>query len=157
MMTLKTIGSMALLAASLGASVNLRAAENLRLNPRLDYSGDSQDGALIIGDRIEEGVRRGKPNYVFMFGEGCYNSKRQARRSVSLYEKYKGRVQFVIIDLDKPHSSKQQSLIKEHYHGFIPHVAILNSKGVTIYDKAGEVSEDDISRILDVLTEESSK
>lgn len=156
-MTTKSICSIGLLAASLGAFVNLHAAENLRLNPRLDYSSDSQDGPLITGDRIEDGAVRGKPNYVFMFGEGCFNSKRQARRSVSLYEKYQGRVQFVIIDLDKPHFRKQEPLIKEHYRGFIPHVTILNSKGVTIYDKAGEVSEEDISRILDVLTEDSSK
>jgi hypothetical protein len=46
------------------------AAENLRINPRLDYSSDSQDGPLITGDNLEEGAARGKPNYVFMFGEG---------------------------------------------------------------------------------------
>jgi hypothetical protein len=157
MTTFGTACSIALLAASLGASVNLRAAESLRLNPHLDYSSDSQDGPLITGDRIEDGDVRGKPNYVFIFGEGCYNSKRQARRTVSLYEKYRGRVRFVIIDLDKPHSTEQQSLIKGHYQGFIPHVTILDAKGNSIYDKAGEVSEADISRILDALTVESSK
>jgi hypothetical protein len=56
--------------AALNMAVNLVAAENLRLNPRLDYSTDSQDGPLITGDHIEDGAVRGKPNYVFMFGEG---------------------------------------------------------------------------------------
>jgi hypothetical protein len=56
--------------AALNMAVNLVAAENLRLNPRLDYSTDSQDGPLITGDQIEDGAVRGKPNYVFMFGEG---------------------------------------------------------------------------------------
>ena len=46
------------------------AADNLRLNSRLDYSSDSQDGPLITGDHMDEGAVRGKPNYVFMFGEG---------------------------------------------------------------------------------------
>ena len=59
-----------LFAAALSMAANLVAAENLRLNPRLDYSSDSQDGPLITGDHIEDGAVRGKPNYVFMFGEG---------------------------------------------------------------------------------------
>jgi hypothetical protein len=57
-------------AAALSMATNLVAAENLRLNSRLNYSSDSQDGPLITGDHIEEGAVRGKPNYVFMFGEG---------------------------------------------------------------------------------------
>ena len=59
-----------LFAAALSMGANLVAAENLRLNPRLNYSSDSQDGPLITGDHIEDGDVRGKPNYVFMFGEG---------------------------------------------------------------------------------------
>ena len=59
-----------LFAAALSVAANLVAAENLRLNSRLDYSSDSQDGPLITGDHIEDGPVRGKPNYVFMFGEG---------------------------------------------------------------------------------------
>jgi hypothetical protein len=62
--------ALVLLAAGLTVAANLRAAENLRLNPRLNYSSDSQDGPLITGDHLEEGAVRGKPNYVFMFGEG---------------------------------------------------------------------------------------
>lgn len=46
------------------------AAENLRLNPRLDYSSDSQDGPLITGDRMEDGAAQGKPSYIIFFGEG---------------------------------------------------------------------------------------
>ncbi len=48
----------------------LWGAENLRLNPRLDYSSDSQDGPLITGDRMDEGAVSGQPNYVIMYGEG---------------------------------------------------------------------------------------
>ena len=46
------------------------AGDDLKLNPHLDYSSDSQDGPLITGERAGDGPVRGKPNYVFMFGEG---------------------------------------------------------------------------------------
>ena len=48
----------------------LDAAENLRLNPKLNYSSDSRDGPLITGDRMEEGAIQGKPNYIIIYGEG---------------------------------------------------------------------------------------
>jgi len=67
---MKRIVILVLVAAGLCVTANLRAGENLRLNPRLDYSSDSQDGPLITGDHLEDGAVRGKPNYVFMFGEG---------------------------------------------------------------------------------------
>lgn len=63
-------GGILLVVAGLSLVASLRAAENLRLNPRLDYSSDSQNGPLITGDHLEAGAARGKPNYVFMFGEG---------------------------------------------------------------------------------------
>jgi len=53
---------------SMGTAV--QAAENLRLNPRLDYSSDSQDGPLITGDHMKDGAVLGKPNYVILYGEG---------------------------------------------------------------------------------------
>jgi hypothetical protein len=125
------------------------AGENLRLNPELDYTSDSQDGPLITGDRMEDGVAAGKAAYVFMYGEGCYNSKRQARRTVSLYEKYKDRVQFVIVDLDHSLSPAQQELRRKYYKGYIPHVVVLDSSGAALYNSAGEVDESVISALLD--------
>jgi hypothetical protein len=149
---MKRLVSLALVAAALAVAANLRAAENLRLNPRLNYSSDSQDGPLITGDHIEDGAVRGKPNYVFMFGEGWFNSKRQARRSVNLYQKYKGRVQFVVIDLNQTRPAEQQRLVRNYYKGYIPHVVILDAKGNAVYNQAGEISESGVSRILDGLS-----
>ncbi len=51
-------------------AVPLRAADNLRLNQRLDYSSDSQDGPLITGDHMEDGALEGQPNYIIFYGEG---------------------------------------------------------------------------------------
>ncbi|HTS35257.1 MAG TPA: hypothetical protein VMH04_06270 [Candidatus Solibacter sp.] len=125
------------------------AADNLKLNPKLDYSSDSQDGPLITGDNMDSGFVPGKPAYVILYGEGCYNSKRQARRTVSLYEKYKARVQFVVIDLDRPLSAPQQELQKKYYRGYIPHVVVLDSSGSAVYNSSGEVDETVVSGRLE--------
>ena len=125
------------------------AGENLRLNSKLDYASDSQDGPLITGDRMEDGVAPGKPAYVILYGEGCYNSKRQARRTVSLYEKYKGRAQFVVVDLDHPLSPAQEELRKKYYKGYIPHVVVLDASGAALYNSSGEVDEGQVSGFLD--------
>lgn len=125
------------------------AGDNLRLNSRLDYSSDSQDGPLITGDRMEDGFSAGKPAYVILYGEGCYNSKHQARRTVNLYEKYRGRVQFVIVDLDHPLSTAQQELKKKYYKGYIPHVVVLDASGAALYNSSGEVEESVISGYFD--------
>jgi hypothetical protein len=125
------------------------AGENLKLNPKLDYTSDSQDGPLITGDNMDAGATSGKPAYVILYGEGCFNSKRQARRTVSLYEKYKGRVQFVVIDLDHALSPAQQQLEKKYYRGYIPHVVVLDRSGTALYNSSGEVDEAVISDLLD--------
>jgi hypothetical protein len=141
-----------MMGAALGVllfAMSARAGENLKLNPNLDYSSDSMDGPHITGDHMEDGMAMGKPNYVLIYGEGCYNSKRQSRRTVALYEKYRGRVNFVIIDLDKGASTAQSELVKKHYKGAIPHVVILDKNGKSLYDDAGEVSEADISGIFE--------
>lgn len=125
--------------------------ENLKLNPGLDYGSDRHDGPLITGDRMDEGAAKGKPNYVIIYGERCYNSKRQARRTVSLYEKYKGRVHFVIIDLDLKQSREQQKLIDRFYEGYIPHVVVLDAQGKAVYDFPAEIEEEEIAKIFDRL------
>ena len=61
---------LALAVASLALAARSNAGENLKINPRLDYTSDSQDGSLILGDHMEEGAVAGKPNYVLIVGEG---------------------------------------------------------------------------------------
>jgi hypothetical protein len=125
------------------------AAENLRLNQHLDYTSDSQDGPLITGDHLDDGPVAGKPAYIILYGEGCFNSKRQARRTVDLYEKYRSKVQFVVIDLDRKHVPVHEELVKRFYKGYIPHVVVLNRDGKPAYNASGEVDEKEISKILD--------
>jgi len=125
------------------------AGDNLQLNPKLDYSSDSQDGPLITGEHMDTGFVAGKPAYVILYGEACFNSKRQARRTVELYRKYEGRVQFVIVDLDHRLSSPQDELKKKYYTGYIPHVVVLDSSGKALYNSSGEVDAAVISTLLD--------
>src|SRR5437660_1222112 len=95
------------------------ATDNLKLNQRLDYGSDSQEGPLITSDNSSAGAQAGRPNYVIIYGEGCFNSKRQARRTVELYQKYKDKVNFVVVDLDQKRSEAQQELVKKYYQGYI--------------------------------------
>ena len=133
----------------LALAVPAFAGENLKLNPKLDYTSDSEDGPLITGDSMQSGFVLGKPAYVIMYGEGCFNSKRQGRRTVGLYEKYKGRVQFVIVDLDHQLSSEQQQFKKKYFRGYIPHVVVVNAAGSALYNSSGEVDDSVISGLLD--------
>jgi len=119
------------------------------LNPRLDYSSDSFDGPLITGDHMEEAAVAGKPNYIIFYGEGCFYSTHKGRRTVDLYQKYKARVRFVVIDLEIKRTAQQQELVKSYYRGYIPHVTVLDAAGKPVYNSAGEVEESAISSILD--------
>ena len=121
------------------AAPALLAIDNLKLNPHLDYGSDSLDGPLITGTDNQSGFVSGKTNYVIMYGEGCFNSKRQARRTVELYNKYRSQVHFVVVDLDVQRSPEQQELVKKYYKGYIPHVLVLDAHGEPLYNQSGEV------------------
>jgi hypothetical protein len=75
----------------------VHAAENLRLNPKLDYSSDSNDGSLITGDHLQDGIVACRPNHIIIYGGDCFNSKRQARHMVELYGKYRDCVNFAVM------------------------------------------------------------
>ncbi|MFZ0807502.1 MAG: hypothetical protein WAN03_15005 [Candidatus Sulfotelmatobacter sp.] len=129
----------------------LFAIDNLKLNPKLDYSSDSLDGPLITGDDLDSGFIAGKTNYIIIYGEGCFNSKRQARRTVDLYNKFRDRVHFVVVDLDRKQSPEQQKLVKQYYKGYIPHVVVLDAKGHALYNSSGEVD----SKVIEGTFEKS--
>src|SRR5271169_6298731 len=127
------------------------AIDNLKLNSQLDYSSDSLDGPLITGDDAQAGFVAGKNNYVIIYGKGCFNSKRQARRTVELYNKYRSQVHFVVVDLDVPRSPEQQQLVKQYYKGYIPHVLVLDAHGTPLYNQSGEVE----SRVIEDIFQKS--
>ena len=124
------------------------AIDNLKLNSNLNYQNDSLDGPLITGSDAQSGFVAGKPNYVIIYGEGCFNSKRQARRTVELYNKYRSQVHFVVVDLDVQRSPEQQQLVKQYYKGYIPHVVVLDQHGAPLYNESGEVDSKVIEDIF---------
>jgi len=126
----------------------LFAIENFKLNSKLDYTSDRLDGPLITGDDAQSGFVAGKPNYVIIYGEGCFNSKRQARRTVDLYSKYRSKVHFVVIDLDVQRSPDQQKLVTQYYKGYIPHVLVLDAHGEALYNQSGKVDSKHIEDIF---------
>lgn len=137
-----------ILNSSLVLSAN--AATNLKLNPNLNYSSDSDDGPLITGDELADGtVHRGKPAYIIFYQRECYNSKHQARRTVELYDKYKGQVDFILIDLDSEISVEQAELRGRFYRNYIPHVTIIDKDGEVVYNKSGEIDTVGVSNMLD--------
>ena len=144
-------GALVLVAALLAQN------SQLRLNPHLDFSSDSVDGPLITGNDTQTGVVAGKPNYVMIYGEGCFNSKRQARRTVALSERYGDKVNFVIIDLDKPQSPAQLKLVHRYYGGSIPDLVLLDGNGEPVYNQAGEQSEQVLSNILDTALKQETE
>ena len=148
---MKKYFALALVLLSLAAVPRLFAIEDLSLNSTLDYGSDSLDGALISGTDAQSGFIAGKPNYVIIYGEGCFNSKRQARRTVELYNKYRSQVHFVVVDLDIHRSPEQQQLVKQYYKGSIPHVLVLDAQGSPVYNRAGEVE----SRVIEGIFQKS--
>jgi hypothetical protein len=144
---MKKYFALSMILFSLATVAKLVAIDNVKLNPNLDYQSDSLDGALITGTDTQSGFVAGKPNYVIIYGEGCFNSKRQARRTVELYNKYRSRVHFVIVDLDVQRSPEQQQMVKQYYKGYIPHVVILDAHGTPLYNQSGEVE----SRVIEEI------
>jgi len=134
---------------SMLSSPLLFAIDNLKLNSKLDYTSDSLDGPLITGDDAQSGFVPGKPNYVIIYGEGCFNSKRQAQRTVELYNKYRSRVHFVVIDLEIQRSPEQQKLVKQYYKGYIPQVLVLDAYGEALHNQSGEVDSEPIENIFE--------
>jgi hypothetical protein len=137
-----------LLAFFLLTTPSVFAIDNLKLNQHLNYGSDSLDGPLITGTDAQSGFVSGKINYVIMYGEGCFNSKRQARRTVELYNKYRSQVHFVVIDLDVQRSPEQQQLVKKYYPGYIPHVLVLDAHGEPLYNQSGEVESRNIETLF---------
>lgn len=126
-------------------------AENLSLNPDLNYKKNGWQGPLINGDKIGDGLVAERPNYIIFYAGFCYNAKRQARRTVHLYGMYRDRVHFVTVDMSarKSLSAEQQDLAQRFFHGSIPQTVILDRSGKVVFDYTGEAEESTLVGWLD--------
>jgi hypothetical protein len=145
------IGSaLALVLMLAAAPLCLRSADNLKLKPGLDYLKNALQGPAIDGDNMWDGVEKGKPNLIFMYGEFCYDAKRQAERTVEMYRDYGDRIHFVIIDLSRPVPKlTQMPLVKKYYTGFFPQTTILDRDGKVLLDYTGEIDDATLMGWLD--------
>ena len=128
-------------------------AHNLTLNPRLNYKRNNYQGPLIRGENMLGTVKPGVPNYISFYAEFCYNAKRQARTTVDLYNKYKGRVHFVIIDFNYGWSAAQNKLVMKYFAHNIPQTVILDSKGRPVFDYIGQTPEPALKSWLNAVIE----
>jgi thioredoxin-like negative regulator of GroEL len=146
---MRKVVALVVLAGAILFSPAAPAAEDLLLNSHLNFGSNRPDGPLITGSGMERGLVKGKPNYVIIYAERSFNCKRQARRSVKLYEKYRGRVNFVIIDLDRKRSPAQREVVRKYFQKYLPQVVVTDQQESTVYNQSGEVEERTISGILD--------
>jgi hypothetical protein len=58
-------------------------------------------------------------------------------------------VNFVVVDLDQKLPAGQKAIVDQYYHGYIPHVVVLDRFGHALYSDAGEVEETTIVKLLD--------
>ncbi|HYK64497.1 MAG TPA: hypothetical protein VEY94_06105 [Patescibacteria group bacterium] len=127
-------------AVALAAEVPGPPASDLKLAPNLSFTDDSSPNFPIEGKNLSGGSVAGDHATVIFFGTAnCWNTAREAERLVALYPQYKNKVHFVVVDLRSP-SLAQQPLIARYYRGYIPTIAVIDSNGNVLYDRAGETA-----------------
>jgi hypothetical protein len=129
-------------AIALAAEIPGPPATDLKLAPDLSFSDDSSSNFPIAGKNLSDGSIASDHATVIFFGTAnCWNTAREAERLVNLYPQYKDKIHFVVVDLRSP-SLAQQPLINRYYHGYIPTIAVIDSKGNVLYDRAGETASE---------------
>lgn len=118
----------------------VHAASDLHLAPDLSFTDDSSSNFPIAGNSIGDATLASDRATIMFFGTAhCWNTNREAERLVTLYPKYRNKIDFVIVDLDHP-SLSQRALIARYYRGFIPTITVIDRKGEVIYNRAGETA-----------------
>jgi len=119
---------------------NAFAADDLKLAPSLSFTDDSSANFPIDGKNLAGGSAPTDRATIIFFGTAhCWNTNREAERLVSVYPTYRGKIDFIVVDLNDP-SPAQRALIASYYRGYIPTIAILDSHGYVVYDRAGETA-----------------
>jgi hypothetical protein len=130
------------------------AASDLKLAPKLSFDDDSSPNFPIQGQNLSEGSKpSGEATVIFFGTSNCWNTAREAERLVKLYPQFRDRIRFVIVDLNHV-GPEQEALVSHYYHGYIPTITAIDSKGNLIYDRAGETAStrgdtSNLERLLD--------
>ena len=137
-----SVASLLIFSIVLATEVAGPPASDLKLAPALSFSDDSSPNFPIEGKNLSDGSIAGDHATVIFFGTAnCWNTAREAERLVQLYPRYKDKIRFVVVDLRNP-SLAQRPLIVRYYHGYIPTIAVIDSAGNVLYDRAGETANE---------------
>ena len=125
---------------ALATEVPSGSATDLKLAPDLSFTDDSSPHFPIVGKNLSDASLPNDHATVIFFGTAnCWNTAREAERLVQLYPQYKDKIHFIVVDLRSP-SLAQRGLIERYYHGYIPTIAVIDSRGNVLYDRAGETA-----------------
>ena len=130
------------------------AASDLNLAPKLSFDDDSSPNFPIQGQNLSEGsIASGEATVIFFGTSNCWNTAREAERLVKLYPQFRNRIRFAIVDLNHV-GPEQEALVSHYYHGYIPTITAIDSRGKLIYDRAGETAStrgdtSNLERLLD--------
>jgi hypothetical protein len=130
------------------------AASGLKLAPDLSFDDDSSPNFPIQGKNLSDGSgASGEATVIFFGTSNCWNTSREAERLVRLYPRFTNRIHFVIVDLNHV-APEQQALVSQYYHGYIPTITAIDSRGKVIYNRAGETAStrgdtSNLQRLLD--------
>ena len=137
-----SIASLLIFSVVLATEIAGPPASDLKLAPDLSFSDDSSPNFPIEGKNLSDGSIAGDHATVIFFGTAnCWNTAREAERLVQLYPRYKDKIRFVVVDLRNP-SLAQRPLIARYYNGYIPTIAVIDSAGKVLYDRAGETGSE---------------
>ena len=137
-----SVATMLIFGVVLATEVPGPPATGLKLAPDLSFTDDSSSNFPIEGKNLSDGSIASDQATVIFFGTAnCWNTAREAERLVNLYPRYKDKIRFVVVDLRSP-SLAQQPLIDRYYHGYIPTIAVIDSTGNVLYDRAGETANE---------------
>ena len=137
-----SVATMLIFGVVLATEVPGPPATGLKLAPDLSFTDDSSSNFPIEGKNLSDGSIASDQATVIFFGTAnCWNTAREAERLVNLYPRYKDKIRFVVVDLRSP-SLAQQALIDRYYHGYIPTIAVIDSTGNVLYDRAGETGSE---------------
>jgi len=129
-------------AIALAAEVSGPPATDLKLAPDLSFTDDSSPNFPIAGKNLSDASVAADHATVIFFGTAnCWNTAREAERLVQLYPRYKDKIRFVVVDL-RSQSIAQRALIARYYQGYIPTIAVIDSTGKVLYDRAGETASE---------------
>ena len=149
--TIAAIALTAIAASFLNLCGSTLAAENLTLRKGVSFVEDKDDGFPIIADKMDDiTIDGGKLNLIFFGASGDLNTNRQAKRLVSLYNKFKTKgIKFIVIDVDHAANEQSKSLIKKHYKGYIPCQVLLSKSGASVWSKSGETSDGEVAKEIE--------